>query len=231
VKRFLLVSTIAVHSYTGAQDMTEESPQLPTPFPYNQSKREAEALVMGYHDAGKIEVSIVRPGDVYGPGDRVALMRMAPMLEAGIMGTVGDGESLGALTYVENLADGIILAGTVDGAAGEAYVITDGIKVTWREYSERLTGALDAPGPRFSIPAGLAYAIASASEFVYRFLRIKSRPPFTRYLVEHLTHDVHFSIAKAQRDLGYEPQVGIDEAFERTAAWYRRVIRGEAGDD
>lgn len=227
VKRFVFVSTIAVHSFIDAQEMTEESPQLPTPFPYSQSKREAEAVVMDYHDAGKIEVSIVRPGDVFGPCDQTALLRMAPMLEAGMMAHVAGGKKLGAFTYVENLVDGIILAGTVDRAAGEAYVITDGIRLTWRAYFDKLTDALDLPRPRFSAPPALAYAIASILAFIYRLLRIKSRPPITRYLVDHMTNHVHFSIEKARRNLGYEPQVGIDEAIARTAAWYRRVVRGE----
>jgi nucleoside-diphosphate-sugar epimerase len=225
VKRFVYVSTVAVHSFIDAQDMTEESPQLPTPFPYSQTKREAEALVMGYHDAGKIEVSIVRPGDVFGPGDRVALLRLAPVLEAGLMPNVGRGDKLGAFAYVENLADGILLAGTVDKAAGEAYVITDGVKLTWRAYWERLTAALDLPRPRLSVPPALARALAAVFESAYRLFRIASRPPITRYLVDHMTNDVHFSIEKARRDLSYAPQVGLDEAIARTAAWYRRVVR------
>ena len=72
----------------------------------------------------------------------------------------------------------------------------------------------------------LAYAAASALEFAYRFFRVRHRPPITRYLVAHLSVDYHFNIAKARRELGYEPQVGIDEAIRRTAIWYRTVVRG-----
>jgi nucleoside-diphosphate-sugar epimerase len=225
VRRFVYVSTVAVHSFIDAQDMTEDSPQLPTPFPYSQSKREAEALVMGYHREGKIEASIVRPGDVYGPDDRVALLKLAPVLEAGMMAHIGSGEKLGAFAYVENLVDGIILAGTVEKAAGEAYVITDGVKLTWRAYWDRLTDALDLPRPRLSVPPFLARAVVAVLESAYRLFRITSRPPITRYLVDHMTNDVHFSIEKARRELGYAPQVGLDEAVARTAAWYRRTVR------
>ncbi|MBN1810889.1 MAG: NAD-dependent epimerase/dehydratase family protein, partial [Anaerolineae bacterium] len=106
VRRFVYVSSAAVHSFVGAQDMDEQSPQLPTPFAYCQSKREAEALALAYHSRGKIVVAIVRPGDVYGPGDRVALLRLSRLLESGLMAHIGPGEKLGAFTYVENLADG-----------------------------------------------------------------------------------------------------------------------------
>jgi nucleoside-diphosphate-sugar epimerase len=132
---------------------------------------------------------------------------------------------LGAFTYVENLADGLILAGTVGDVAGEVYVITDGVKLTWRAYFEKLTVALDVPPPRISVSPVLAYAAASMLESVYRLFHIRRRPPLTRYLVTHLSRDFHFSIAKARRELGYEPCVGVDEAIRRTAEWYKRVVR------
>jgi nucleoside-diphosphate-sugar epimerase len=226
-KRFVYVSSVAVHNFIGAQDMTEDSPQLPTPFPYCQSKREAEVLVLAAHREGKISVTIVRPGDVFGPGDRVSLLKMTKLLEAGMMAQIGGGKTLGAFTYVENLADGLILAGTREEATGETYVITDGMKMTWREYFDRLSEALDVPRPRFSVNPVLAYVSASIFEFWYRLFRIRVRPPITRYLVAHLRKDFHFSIEKARRELGYEPKVDIDEAIRRTAKWYKHVVRGE----
>ncbi|MFH1941793.1 MAG: NAD-dependent epimerase/dehydratase family protein [bacterium] len=229
VKRFVFVSTVAVHSFIGAEEMDESSPQLPTRFPYCRTKREAEALVMEAHHRGRMDVVIVRPGDVFGPGDRVSLLKMVGLLEAGRMATVGGGRVLGAFTYVENLADGIILAGITEAAAGEAFVITDGIKLTWRDYFWKLTEAIDVPKPRISVNPKLAYAAAVVLESIYGCFRLRSRPPITRYLVTHLRKDFHFSIDKARRLLGYEPKVDIDEAIRRTADWYRKVVRGEGG--
>jgi nucleoside-diphosphate-sugar epimerase len=61
-------------------------------------------------------------------------------------------------------------------------------------------------------------------------VRCARRPPVTRYLVAHLSGDYCFSIARARRELGYEPAVGLDQALVRTAAWYRKVVRGERPD-
>ncbi|MBN2029410.1 NAD-dependent epimerase/dehydratase family protein [bacterium] len=225
VNRFVYVSSVAVHSFIGAQEMSEDSPQLPTPFPYCQTKRETEALVMEVHHQKQIEATVVRPGDVFGPGDRTSLLKMAKLLETGKMATIGGGQTLGAFTYVENLADGLILAGIRKNAAGQAYIITDGIRLTWRAYFEKLTKALDVPQPRWSVRPSIAYALASTMEFVYRLFRIRSRPPVTRYIVAHLRKDFHFSIEKARRELEYEPKVHIDEAIRRTADWYRKAVR------
>lgn len=225
VKRFVYVSSVAVHSFIGAQEMNEESPQLPTPFPYCETKREAEGLVLEAHRRERIKVAIVRPGDVYGPGDRTSLLKMAKILESGRMAFVGGGKALGAFTYVENLVDGLILAGTKREAEGEVFVITDGIKLSWRDYFEKLTAALNVSRPRVSVSPTLAYAAAVFFEFFYRHLRIRSRPLITRYLITHLRNDFHFSIDKAKQKLGYAPKVGIDEAIRRTAEWYMKVVR------
>jgi nucleoside-diphosphate-sugar epimerase len=225
VGRLIYVSSTAVHGFPDARDMDETWPQPETGFAYCRSKQEAEALAFSYHSQGHIEVVVVRPGDVYGPGDRVVLQRLTGLLERGAVPLIAGGARLGAPTYVENLADGLTLAGTVGRAAGEAYIITDGIELTWREYAEKLSRALGVPGPRLSVGPTVARALASMLELVYRILGVRSRPPLTRYLVEHLSTDYHFSIDKARRELGYAARVSLDEALERTAAWYRDVVQ------
>ncbi|MFH1084919.1 MAG: NAD-dependent epimerase/dehydratase family protein [Chloroflexota bacterium] len=224
VQRVVYVSSAAVHSFLDRQDMDETSPQLPTPFPYCQSKREAEAVALDYHRAGRVAVAIVRPGDIYGPGDRVALLRLAGLLRRGLVPYVGDGRKLGAHTYVGNLVDALILAGTHPGAPGEAFVITDGTGVTWRDHFAGLARAAGLPQPWVQVPAPLAAAAASALEALYRGLRLHGRPPITRYLVAHLRSDFHFSIAKASRMLGYAPALDTDTTLQRTADWLHTIV-------
>jgi nucleoside-diphosphate-sugar epimerase len=226
VKRLVHISSTAVHGFPDAQDMDEDWLLPETPFPYCRSKQEAEALALGYHALGKVEVVVVRPGDIFGPGDRVVLLKMAGLLEAGAVPLIARGAKLGAHTYVENLADGLVLAGTVEQAAGRIYIITDGIKLTWRGYGEKLALALGVPKPRLSISPVIARGVASGLESLYRLFRMRARPPLTRYLVAHLSTDYHFSIGKARRELGYEPCVSIDEAVVRTAEWYHGVVGG-----
>ncbi|HDQ45567.1 MAG TPA: NAD-dependent epimerase/dehydratase family protein [bacterium] len=224
-KRFILISSIAVHTYTGAADMDEDAPQHPTVIPYVQTKREAETLTLARHREGAIEAVIIRPGDVFGPGDRVTLSRLAPMLERGWMPLISGGKRLAAFTYVENLADAILLAAGSDRASGEAFVITDGTRRTWEDYFIRLTEAVGAPRPRLSLNGDFLYGLACLLEGLYRTLGIRSRPPVTRYVAGHLRRDVHFSIRKAAAVLGYRPAVDFDEAVRKTAAWYISTVR------
>ncbi|RKY81651.1 hypothetical protein DRQ07_03495 [candidate division KSB1 bacterium] len=221
--RFVYISSVAVHNFTGAKNMNENSPQFKTRHAYCQSKREAEALVLQYQKNRLIDVTIIRPGDIYGPGDRTSLLKMQKMLKNGMMGLIGGGRKLGAFTYVENLVHGIFLAGTKKEGIGKTYVITDGVEMTWKEYFLKLTKAIGVPGPRFSLSPFLAWGISYSLDFLYKALRIKTRPPLTVYLVDHLTHDFHFSIEKAKNELGYEPVFSVDEAVSRTAQWFNEV--------
>lgn len=223
VRRFVFISTVAVHAFLGKHDMDENSPQSPNPFPYGISKQEAEKVVLSYQSP-EFETTIVRPGDVFGPGDRTSLLKMKEMLLKGHMLLLDHGRTLGAFTYVENLVDGIILAGHHPKAPGETFIITDGIKLTWKSYFEQLTEALDLPAPRFSIPGWFAQIAASVLEMIYRILNFEGRPPVTRYLVAHLRHDVHFSIKKAESLLGYSPKISIENAIQRTADWFKGLM-------
>lgn len=224
IPRFLYVSSVAVASFSDLRNMDEDAPQLPTPYPYCQTKREAEELVWSFHQKGMIQAVIVRPGDIYGPGDRVSLLPMGEMLRKRQLPLVAGGHKLGAFTYIDNLVDGMILAGSTDKAFGRTYILTDGIEMSWRTYFEKLTDALGYPHPYLSINPQLGYAAASILEGVYRLFKIQQRPPFSRYLVNHLSTDFHFSIERAKTELGYNPLTDVNETIRRTADWYKQYL-------
>ena len=144
---FLYVSSVAVASFSDLRNMDEDAPQLPTPYPYCQTKREAEELVNTLHRSGKIQTVIVRPGDIYGPGDRVALLPMGEMLRKRQLPYVAGGAKLGAFTYIDNLVQGMMLAGSTDSAFGRTFILTDGVEMSWRTYFEKLTDVLGYPHP------------------------------------------------------------------------------------
>lgn len=221
VKRFVYVSTLVVHSFLDKTDMTEESPVTPPPFPYCISKKEAEEVVMEFYVRYKLPITIIRTGDVIGPKDRTFFLKMVKALERGIIPYLNQGRSLFAFTYVENLVDGIILAGNSEKAIGQTYVITDGIKITWKEFFDMLTKEMGVPKPFFSVSSKIIYPLAFFLEIAYKLLGIKQRPPVTRYMISHAEKNVHFSIEKARRELNYQPRISLIEAIRRMVEWYR----------
>ncbi len=220
VKRFVHVSSTAVHGFGNGRYATEDSPRPPTVFPYNESKRLAEEWLLEFSRFSSMEVVMIRPGNVFGPRDSTFIAPYLDAIRRGWLGYIGGGRSWTCPTYVENLVYGIALASSVPGAAGMSYIITDGLDIDWRTFTEKLARAVKARAPRYSLPFRPAYGAAAAMEAAWKLFHAKNPPVLTRYRISNAGRDYHFSIEKAKRMLGYQPPVGLDEAIRRTVAWY-----------
>lgn len=230
VSRFVQMSSLAIHSFRGISDGDEDTPRDCFKFPYSLSKIKAEDYVLAlFRDKG-LPVTIIRPGVFpFGPNDMTSFYHLARAMEKGQYGYINGGRAMLCVSYVENLAEGMILAATHPKGAGETYVISDDIKITWRELSERFSEELGCPPPRLSIPFPLIYPSVALWEGIYRILRTKNPPPLTRYRVSLVARDCYFSSRKAKEELGYQAKVTLNEGIKRTVAWYRRAKK-ERGD-
>lgn len=220
VGHFIHMSSLAVHDYTGHSDGNEDTPRDGHINHYATSKIQAEDRVREAADAMK--TTIIRPGMVpYGPGDRLSLPGIVKALDKGIYLHVGGGHTRVCLSYVGNLAEGMILAAQREkGAASETYVLTDEV-VTWRELIEHIADVFDRKPPRGSLPYWLAWSLACLMEMAWRVLPLPGSPELTRYRISLFRGDLVFSSEKAQRELGYDPKVGLEEGLQKTRAWMR----------
>ncbi len=175
--------------------------------PYTASKIAGEELVRRANGQDGLETVVVRPGVIWGAGDATFLPRFATLLRRKKMVLVSGGRNRVALSHVENLTQGMILAATVPAAAGKIYHITDGEGITAAEAFRLLAEALAIPPPRFSLPFFVAFAVASLMEIWARLRRRPSPPAFTRYGVRLVASDGRYDIGKARRELGYRPMV------------------------
>ncbi len=227
VRVFLYVSSVAVYGFGPHVNTTEEGPYYPLVNPYQATKKTAEGYVIAANAPG-FRTTAVRPGNVYGPGDTTMLYRLLDGQRRGVKGTLGGGRTLTCPVYVEDLAAGIVLALEQQASAGEVFNLTGGEWVTWREflgYAAELLGI--RPWLQLPIPAAraLAWLLAGA----YRLFGIRVDPPITRYRVDQLSHDFHFSIAKAEAVLGYRPRVRWREGLRRAVAAYRADATASVG--
>ena len=106
-------------------------------------------------------------------------------------------------------------------AADQVFVMGDPKPISWHRIFTSLAQALGVRPPRLNLPELVAYPLATGMEGAYHALRISRPPLLTRYRVTLAARDCHFVSDKAERLLGYRPQVGFDEALERTVAWYQ----------
>lgn len=221
VKRFVFISSAAVHGFRGFRDAIEDSPKIDTIFPYCITKKEAEDLVNKYHREKGLPTLIIRPGNVFGPRDRVTFVKMAELIEKGQMVYISGGKPLTCPTYVQNLIDAILLAVDRKETVGETFIITDGLEITWKEYMDKIAEKLGVRRPLFSVPYPIAYSAAALCEAILKLFRSNKPPIITRYRIANVGKDYHFNIEKARTKLGYQPRVSLDEAMERTVEWYK----------
>jgi nucleoside-diphosphate-sugar epimerase len=104
------------------------------------------------------------------------------------------------------------------GRPGEAYFVTDGEPVEFREFVTRLLAAYGVEPPTRTLPLPAARVTAAALEGVWRTLRLKGSPPLTRTAVWLSSLEMTIKIDKAREELGYRPAVSIEEGVERLRA-------------
>jgi dihydroflavonol-4-reductase len=222
VRRFVQLSSLAVHPFTGYLDADETVPIGHERYPYCASKAQAERYVREAQARGGLETTIVRPGAViHGPGDTTSFVFMGSLLEKGRWTHVKGGRPYICYSFVENLADGLVLAATHPKGAGETFIITDDVRLTWRELIGAIIKAFGARERTFSFPVPIARAAGITAEALFKLFGAKNPPPITDYRTAIVAKDFHFTCAKAKRVLGYAPRVPFEEGLLRTVEWYR----------
>ena len=194
VKKFVYISSSMVYGDFDT-DVLEAHPCKPQ-GQYGIMKLMGEKLVEDYHRLGAFDYTIIRPSAVYGEWDvedRVVSKFMTTAMRGETLKVKGADEVLD-FTYVEDTAQGIVLAATKDSANSKVYNIT---RSDEKQYTLK-----DA--------AELAIKIAGKGslEIADRDLSFPKRG--------------RLSIMRAQRDLGYAPQVGVEQGFQRYYDWYNQ---------
>jgi nucleoside-diphosphate-sugar epimerase len=228
--RFVHVSSLGVyearHHY-----QTDETEPLPDKHidGYTQSKVESERLAMQYHRKQHVPVTVLRPGFVYGPRDRMVLPRLAARLKEGSVIYIARGKYALNTTYVGNIADAVLLAIDNPDAVGEIFNITDGEFVSKRKFFETVADGLGLKRPRKfpSVPIWLARMMANWREGKFRREGRPNPPRITQAQLKFAGLNLDFSIAKARTKLGYTPRVLFDEGMKLATDWYKTHESGK----
>jgi nucleoside-diphosphate-sugar epimerase len=230
VERFVHLSSTDVYGYPGGT-ATDET-HVATRFRnwYAETKRAAEGEVRRIESAHALDAVILRPATVYGPQSTDVVEEIARALRGGNMVLVNGGRAVAGLCYVDNLMDATILALRSEAAAGAAINVTDGLDVTWKQFTDGLADGLGCPQARWSLPYWLASGIGFSLEHGYRALRrtthLTTRPLLSRQAVQVMGADQSFSNRKARELLGWEPRVDYPAGLEATVAWLAELWQG-----
>lgn len=222
VKRFVEMSTNDVFGLGEDIVIDESHPLKKWNEPYADTKIAAEEVAWRYHRDHGLPVTMVYPCWVYGPGDKTFVPLTADaIIKKEMMFWRRDVHVWP--TYIDNLVDLLMKISTDKRAVGNGYLVHDGEMTTFQDFCAEIAKSLGAKPPRLHIPYFLAYAAAVVLEFVWRVLKKKSRPLITTYTVKNLGSRLNFSIAKAQRELGWKPKVSYREGLAKTLSWLKTL--------
>jgi len=216
--RFIQLSSVTVFGNDFPDGVVEEHPVRLLGVPYVDTKIAGEQIVLQAHAAGEAQVTVIRPGDVYGPGSRPWVLTPLHEIQRGRLVLPAGGKGIHSPVYVDDLVEGIIAAVRSPAAAGQVITLSGGEGVSTGEYFGRIAWMAGKPRVR-TAPTRLLLALTGAQAVLER--RLSRAGEINPAAVRYMTRTGTYSISKARRMLGYEPRVGLEEGMRRSEAWMR----------
>ncbi|MCA9930530.1 MAG: NAD-dependent epimerase/dehydratase family protein [Anaerolineales bacterium] len=216
VKRFVHISTIVVVGQTPASGVIDETAVCMPQEPYQQTKYEAEQLLLAAHRDHDLPAVVLRPGAFYGPWGHYAFNRL--FFEEPLRGwriKVNGGRHITFPAFVPDVAQGIVLALT-KGCPGEVYNIC-GQSMNHNQVNNIVSDIAGISRRRFNFPKPLVLALARSWTALSRLT--KREPFYPINMAPYVFQDWHVSTAKAQNELGFIPTPFAD-GVRQTLEWY-----------
>ncbi len=211
VRRLVYVSTIKVNGEASHGPPFRESDPVAPQDPYARSKHEAEQQLFALMARTGLEVVVVRPPLVYGPGVKGNFLRLMKLVDRALPLPLASIDNRRSLVNVWNLCSLLIRCCEHERAPGEVFLVADGEDLSTPELLRRLAAALHRPSRLWPFPPVLLAA-------------------FTRLLGqqaswERLAASLQVDIRKAQQWLDWQPGTPVNAALAATADGYRQRVR------
>ncbi len=224
LKRFIHLSSLGVYE---ARHHYQTDETVPPPDQhmdgYTQTKVESEKLALEYFSKERMPIVVLRPGFIYGPGDRTVLPKLIDNLKNRRVRFLGSRRYAMNTIYVGNLIHAIFLALEKSGIEGEVFNLTDGEFVSKERFIDGIADGVGVPRPaRWPIPLFIARPLARWMESAARRRKAPEPPRLTMARLKFLGLNLDFSIEKARRVLDYRPPHTFDQGLAATVAWYRQ---------
>lgn len=216
VPRIVHCSTVGVHGDIKVAPADEESPYAPADI-YQRTKLEGELWAREFADKNKLNLSVVRPTAIYGPGD-MRLLKLFKLASKAVTPIIGSGEIYYHMVYIDDLVEGFILAGEKESAIGEVFIIGGEEKMQLNDLLKTISKIIKSSDKAIHLPAKPFQLAGSLCEKICIPFNIE--PPIYRRRVDFFTKSRSFSIDKAKQLLQYSPQYDLYTGLSKTADWY-----------
>jgi len=202
IKRFIFLSTIKVNGEQTPQGLpfTESSRSAPED-PYGISKHEAEQGLVEIARETGMEIVIIRPPLVYGPGVKGNFASMMRWIAKGIPLPLGAIHNQRSLIALDNLVDFIITCIDHPAAANQTFLVADGEDLSTTDLLRRVGQAMNRPARLIPVPMSV--------------LKLGARLRGKQAMAQRLCGNLQVDISKAREMLGWTPPVSVDEGLRR----------------
>lgn len=223
LQRWIQISSLGVYPPRHHYGTTEDAAIDPSGLDgYTRTKAEAEYLLKRHMEEHGFPAVILRPGFIYGPGDRHVVPRLIERIASGHMKLIGSGDRVLNNTYAGNLSEAVLLAVTNERALGETFNVRDERLVTRNEFVHAIADSMQRPRPKH-IPEPVARAAVVPIEWFARLRGATEAPLLTRARIKFLTLNLDFSIDKAKAMLGHESRTDFQEGMKEALQWADRA--------
>ncbi len=207
VKRFIFISTIKVNGEQTSMGLPFKPDDTNTPIdPYGLSKYEAEVGLRKIARETGMEVVIIRPSLVYGPGVKGNFVSMMKWLAKGLPLPLGAIHNKRSLVSLDNLVDLITICIDHPNAANETFLVSDGNDISTTMLLTKLATLLNVPRRLLPIP----------SAWLMFFAKLLGR----KNVAQRLLGSLHVDISKTKTLLGWTPPYTVDESLKKTAQFF-----------
>lgn len=208
VKRFIFISSIKVNGESTLLGKPFKADDVPAPVdPYGVSKHEAEqALRLLSRETG-MEVVIIRPPLVYGPGVKANFLNMMCWLNKEVPLPFGAIRNQRSLVAIGNLVDFVVTCIDHPAAANQTFLVSDGQDLSTTQLLRRLASALQKKPRLLSLPTWLLVLVATILK--------------RRAVAHRICGSLQVDISKNRELLGWVPPINMDKAMRQTAGHYQ----------
>ena len=207
-RRFIYLSTLKVHGEQSLEHpIREGDPRRPTDA-YAISKVEAEDVLGDISRTTGLDVIILRPPAVYGPGARGNILRLLQLISRGVPLPLASIVNRRSLIYMDNLVDAIITCIEATARTGGVYLVSDGEDVSTPDLIRGLAAGLGAPVRLVPCPVAL--------------LKLGGRMTGRSGDIGRLTDSLQIDSSKIRAEIGWKPPCPLAYGLAATARWYHR---------
>ncbi len=210
VKRLIFISSALASKSSDERDTSTK---------YAQTKRDAEKIVLSAYESGQLDVVILRPVNVYGPGMRGNIALFISLIKRGVSLPLPESDSKISLVGVRDLSEAVVLSIEASQAAGRTYVVTDGLEYNTSQIENQIYRAAKKEMSSLKVPGLILYMGLLTAEYINKSLsafnlRLPVIGGLSRRTYRSLFRDWLFDNSAIKQDLGFKPKTTLYDSLE-----------------